>query len=192
MVQTIVPYFASLWCSFQRSWQRRWTVHIYRDIAINHACALWCIGCAVNSKSSGHRTPVQVFPRKKQIAGYLMPATMRPLKLLKVLAVEIYRYLNFPRITRTTRSRWWWGFSWISMGFPPPMSCFLETTWIITPWPLPWKNLKELYHLKKITFVPDRGLNSENNLEYLCEGGRNFMISYLLKRSSDAFKELVW
>ena len=54
------------------------------------------------------------------------------------------------------------------------------------------ENLKTLYHLDKITVVADRGLNSGGNLEYLCKGGHDFVISYTLKRSPDAFKELVW
>ena len=54
------------------------------------------------------------------------------------------------------------------------------------------ERLKDLYHLEKITVVADRGLNSGKNLEYLCDGGHDFIISYTLKRSSDAFKELVW
>jgi transposase len=52
--------------------------------------------------------------------------------------------------------------------------------------------LKALYRLDRITVVADRGLNSGSNLEYLCEGGHDFVISYTLKRSPDAFKELVW
>lgn len=54
------------------------------------------------------------------------------------------------------------------------------------------ENLKSLYGLDKITVVADRGLNSGSNLEYLCKGGHDFVISYTLKRSPDAFKELVW
>lgn len=54
------------------------------------------------------------------------------------------------------------------------------------------EKLKTLYHLEKITVVADRGLNSGGNLEYLCEGGHDFVISYTLKRSPNAFKELVW
>lgn len=54
------------------------------------------------------------------------------------------------------------------------------------------EKLKELYRLEKITVVADRGLNSGKNLEYLCEGGHDFAISYTLKRSPDAFKALVW
>lgn len=54
------------------------------------------------------------------------------------------------------------------------------------------EKLKELYRLEKITVVADRGLNSGKNLEYLCEGGHDFVISYTLKRSPDAFKALVW
>lgn len=54
------------------------------------------------------------------------------------------------------------------------------------------EKLKTLYRLDKITVVADRGLNSGSNLEYLCEGGHDFVISYTLKRSPNAFKELVW
>lgn len=54
------------------------------------------------------------------------------------------------------------------------------------------EKLKSLYRLEKITVVADRGLNSGSNLEYLCKGGHDFVISYTLKRSPDAFKELVW
>ena len=54
------------------------------------------------------------------------------------------------------------------------------------------EKLKSLYRLEKIMVVADRGLNSESNLEFLCEGGHDFVISYTLKRSPDTFKELVW
>ncbi|NTW73120.1 MAG: IS1634 family transposase [Eubacteriaceae bacterium] len=54
------------------------------------------------------------------------------------------------------------------------------------------EKLKTLYCLDKITVVADRGLNSGSNLEYLCKGGHDFVISYTLKRSPEAFKELVW
>ncbi|AFV03189.1 Mobile element protein [Dehalobacter sp. DCA] len=54
------------------------------------------------------------------------------------------------------------------------------------------EKLKSLYRLEKITVVADRGLNSGSNLEYLCKGGHDFVISYTLKRSPDSFKELVW
>jgi len=54
------------------------------------------------------------------------------------------------------------------------------------------ENLKELYKLDKITIVADKGLNSGNNLTYLCGQGHDFVISYTLKRSPEAFKELVW
>jgi transposase len=54
------------------------------------------------------------------------------------------------------------------------------------------EKLKTLYRLEKITVVADRGLNSGSNLEYLWEGGHDFVISYTLKRSPDSLKELVW
>lgn len=54
------------------------------------------------------------------------------------------------------------------------------------------KKLKTLYRLDKITVVADRGLNSGSNLEYLCRAGNNFVISYTLKRSPEAFKKLIW
>ena len=54
------------------------------------------------------------------------------------------------------------------------------------------EKLKGLYKLEKITVVADRGLNSGSNLEYLCNGGHDFVISYTLKRSPESFKELVW
>jgi transposase len=54
------------------------------------------------------------------------------------------------------------------------------------------EKLKSLYRLEKITVVADRGLNSGANLEYLCKGGHDFVISYTLKRSPDSFKELVF
>jgi transposase len=54
------------------------------------------------------------------------------------------------------------------------------------------ENLKELYKLDKITVVADKGLNSGNNLTYLCGQGHDFVISYTLKRSPEAFRELVW
>ena len=53
------------------------------------------------------------------------------------------------------------------------------------------ENLKSLYRLDKITVVADRGLNSGSNLEYLCKGGHDFVISYTLKRSPEALKELL-
>lgn len=53
------------------------------------------------------------------------------------------------------------------------------------------ERLKSLYRLDKITVVADRGLNSGSNLEYLCNAGHDFVISYTLKRSPDSFKELV-
>lgn len=53
------------------------------------------------------------------------------------------------------------------------------------------ENLKALYKLDKIIVVADRGLNSGKNLEYLCKDGHDFVISYTLKRSPYAFKELV-
>ncbi len=52
--------------------------------------------------------------------------------------------------------------------------------------------LKELYRLDKITIVADRGLNSGSNLAFLCAQGHDFVISYTLKRSPEAFKSLVW
>jgi transposase len=54
------------------------------------------------------------------------------------------------------------------------------------------ENLKQLYKLDKITIVADKGLNSGNNLIYLCGQGHDFVISYTLKRSPETFKELVW
>jgi len=54
------------------------------------------------------------------------------------------------------------------------------------------ENLKQLYKLDKITIVADKGLNSGNNLIYLCGQGHDFIISYTLKRSPETFKELVW
>jgi transposase len=54
------------------------------------------------------------------------------------------------------------------------------------------ENLKELYKLDNITIVADKGLNSGNNLTYLCGQGHDFVISYTLKRSPEAFRELVW
>jgi len=54
------------------------------------------------------------------------------------------------------------------------------------------EKLKSLYRLDKITVIADRGLYSGSNLEYLCEGGHDFVISYTLKRSPDTFKQLVW
>ncbi len=53
-------------------------------------------------------------------------------------------------------------------------------------------NLKELYNLDKITIVADRGLNSGQNLEYLCSEGHDFVISYTLKRSPETFKMLLF
>ncbi|MDP3486665.1 MAG: IS1634 family transposase [Bacillota bacterium] len=54
------------------------------------------------------------------------------------------------------------------------------------------ENLKKLYKLEKITVVADRGLNSGSNLTYLCSETHDFVISYTLKRSPEAFKALVW
>lgn len=53
------------------------------------------------------------------------------------------------------------------------------------------EKLKTIYHLDKITVVADRGLNGGENLAYLVSRGHDFVISYTLKRSPDAFKELV-
>jgi len=53
------------------------------------------------------------------------------------------------------------------------------------------ENLKSLYKLDKITIVADRGLNSGSNLEFLLDCGHDFVISYTLKRSPEAFKALV-
>ena len=52
------------------------------------------------------------------------------------------------------------------------------------------ERLKALYGLERITVVADRGLNSGGNLEYLCENGHDFVISYTLKRSTEEFKQL--
>lgn len=52
--------------------------------------------------------------------------------------------------------------------------------------------LKKLYHLDKITVVADRGLNSGDNLGYLCTQGHDFVISYTLKKSTKTFKAMVW
>jgi transposase len=54
------------------------------------------------------------------------------------------------------------------------------------------EKLKDLYRLEKITVVADRGLNGGDNLAYLCGQSHDFVISYTLKRSPQAFKELVW
>lgn len=54
------------------------------------------------------------------------------------------------------------------------------------------ERLRELYQMEKITIVADRGLNGGPNLEYLCNAGHDFVISYTLKRSSSEFKQLVW
>ena len=54
------------------------------------------------------------------------------------------------------------------------------------------ERLRELYRMEKITIIADRGLNGGSNLEYLCKAGHDFVISYMLKRSSKEFKQLVW
>ena len=54
------------------------------------------------------------------------------------------------------------------------------------------ERLKEIYHLEKITVVADRGLNGGENLVYLAGEGHDFVISYTLKRSPEAFKALVF
>ncbi len=54
------------------------------------------------------------------------------------------------------------------------------------------EKLKNIYHLDKITVVADRGMNGGENLVYLDKSGYDFVISYTLKRSTDAFKELVF
>lgn len=54
------------------------------------------------------------------------------------------------------------------------------------------ERLKELYRMEKITVIADRGLNGGPNLEFLCNAGHDFVISYTLKRSSREFKQLVW
>lgn len=53
------------------------------------------------------------------------------------------------------------------------------------------EKLQGIYRLDKITVVADRGLNGGENLAYLSREGHDFVISYTLKRSPDAFKELV-
>lgn len=54
------------------------------------------------------------------------------------------------------------------------------------------EKLKGIYRLNKITVVADRGMNGGENLAYLDKNGYDFIISYTLKRSADAFKELVF
>jgi transposase len=54
------------------------------------------------------------------------------------------------------------------------------------------EKLKNIYQLDKITIVADRGMNGGENLIYLDKNGYDFIISYTLKRSTDAFKELVF
>lgn len=54
------------------------------------------------------------------------------------------------------------------------------------------EKLKSLYRLEKITIVADRGLNGGDNLVYLDKSGYDFVISYTLKRSPNAFKELIF
>lgn len=52
--------------------------------------------------------------------------------------------------------------------------------------------LKEIYGLKGITIVADRGMNANDNLLYLHGGGYHFVISYTLKRSKQEFKDAVF
>ncbi|MBI9094126.1 MAG: IS1634 family transposase [Sphaerochaeta sp.] len=52
--------------------------------------------------------------------------------------------------------------------------------------------LKELYGLKDITVVTDRGMNANDNLLFLHGGGYHFVISYTLKRSKQEFKDAVF
>ncbi len=54
------------------------------------------------------------------------------------------------------------------------------------------ERLKKLYGMEKITVIADRGLNGGPNLEFLCNQGHDFVISYTLKRSAQEFKQLVW
>lgn len=53
------------------------------------------------------------------------------------------------------------------------------------------EKLKKIYKMDKITIVADRGLNSGNNLEFLCGEGHDFVISYTLKKSPLEFKSMV-
>ncbi|MDY0289199.1 MAG: IS1634 family transposase [Sphaerochaeta sp.] len=52
--------------------------------------------------------------------------------------------------------------------------------------------LKEIYGLKEITVVADRGMNANDNLLFLHGGGYHFVISYTLKRSKQEFKDAVF
>ena len=52
--------------------------------------------------------------------------------------------------------------------------------------------LKEIYGLKGITIVADRGMNANDNLLFLHGGGYHFVISYTLKRSKQEFKDAVF
>ena len=50
--------------------------------------------------------------------------------------------------------------------------------------------LKEKYKLDKIVIVADRGLNSQDNLEFLLQEGHDFVFAYTLKRSTEELKAL--
>ena len=50
--------------------------------------------------------------------------------------------------------------------------------------------LKEKYKLDRIVIVADRGLNSQDNLEFLLQEGHDFVFAYTLKRSTEALKAL--
>lgn len=54
------------------------------------------------------------------------------------------------------------------------------------------EKLKSIYHLDRITVVADRGMNGGSNLVYLDRNGYGFVIAYTLKRSANAFKEMVF
>lgn len=51
---------------------------------------------------------------------------------------------------------------------------------------------KERYQLDKIVVVTDRGLNGGSNLEFLCNEGHDFLISYTLKRSTKDLKDMIF
>ncbi|GAP39085.1 IS1634 family transposase [Flexilinea flocculi] len=79
-----------------------------------------------------------------------------------------------------------------SNGIPITYELFPGNTMDQTTLTKAVEKLKRLYNLDKITIVADRGLNSGTNLEFLYNSGHDFVISYTLKKSPQAFRNLVF
>ena len=53
-------------------------------------------------------------------------------------------------------------------------------------------DLQKRYRMEKLVVVADRGLNSKDNLYYLCQQGHDFVMSYSLKKAPRELQELVF